>query len=108
MKHLDIQPGNMTLAQARQIHEAHVPVTLPESANADIQRSVDCVNRVVDENRTVYGINTGFGLLAQTRIANEDLEALQSSLVLSHATGVGVAIDDALAACRSFRCTVRY
>lgn len=96
MKHIDIQPGQMTLAQARQVHEAHVPVTLPESANADIQRSVDCVNRVVSENRTVYGINTGFGLLAQTRIANEDLESLQSSLVRSHATGVGRAIDDAL------------
>ncbi len=96
MKHLEIQPGKMTLAQARQIHQAHVSVTLPESASADIQRSVDCVNRVVSENRTVYGINTGFGLLAQTRIANEDLESLQSSLVLSHATGVGRAIDDAL------------
>lgn len=96
MPHLEIQPGKMTLAQARRVFESHVPVTLPESANADIQKSVDCVNRVVAENRTVYGINTGFGLLAQTRIANEDLEALQRSLVLSHATGVGAALDDNL------------
>jgi histidine ammonia-lyase len=96
MTHLEIQPGTMTLAQARRVYEAPLQVSLPESANAAIQRSVDCVNRVVAENRTVYGINTGFGLLAQTRIANEDLEALQRSLVLSHSTGVGEAMDDAL------------
>ncbi len=96
MTHLEIQPGKMTLAQVRCVFEGHVPVRLSESANADIHKSVDCVNRVVAENRTVYGINTGFGLLAQTRIANEDLEALQRSLVLSHATGVGAPMDDAL------------
>lgn len=83
MTHLDIQPGKMTLAQARQVFQSPVTVNLPSSANDAIQKSVDCVNRVVDENRTVYGINTGFGLLAQTRIADEDLEALQRSLVLS-------------------------
>ncbi|QNI04263.1 histidine ammonia-lyase [Halomonas sp. SH5A2] len=96
MTHLEIQPGKMTLAQVRRVFEGPVPVSLPENANADIQKSVDCVNCVVAENRTVYGINTGFGLLAQTRIANEDLEALQRSLVLSHATGVGAPMDDAL------------
>lgn len=51
---------------------------------------------IVAEGRTAYGINTGFGLLAQTRIAHEDLENLQRSLVLSHAAGVGAPIDDAL------------
>ncbi|MDX1356934.1 MAG: histidine ammonia-lyase [Halomonas venusta] len=96
MNHFDIQPGKMTLAQARQVFQSPVTVSLPSSADEAIQKSVDCVNRVVEENRTVYGINTGFGLLAQTRIADEDLEALQRSLVLSHATGVGAAMDDSL------------
>ncbi|MBA2777561.1 histidine ammonia-lyase [Billgrantia kenyensis] len=96
MSQLDIQPGKMTLAQARQVFEAPLHVTLPASADAAIQRSVDCVNRVVAENRTVYGINTGFGLLAQTRIANDELEDLQRSLVLSHSTGVGEPMGDAL------------
>ncbi len=96
MPHLEIQPGKMTLAQARRVFEAPLQVSLPASADAAIQRSVDCVNRVVHENRTVYGINTGFGLLAQTRIANDELEDLQRSLVLSHSTGVGEPMDDAL------------
>ncbi|MGM0701630.1 MAG: histidine ammonia-lyase [Pseudomonadota bacterium] len=96
MNHLEIQPGKMTLAQARQVYQAHVPVSLPASADADITKAVDCVNRVIAEDRTVYGINTGFGLLAQTRIEQDQLEDLQRSLVLSHATGVGAAMDDDL------------
>jgi histidine ammonia-lyase len=50
--------------------------------------SVACVEQILAENRTTYGINTGFGLLASTRIASEDLENLQRSLVLSHAAGL--------------------
>lgn len=96
MTHLEIHPGKMTLAQARQVYEAPLSVDLPASADAAIQQGVDCVNRVVAEDRTVYGINTGFGLLAQTRIEKHNLEALQRSLVLSHATGVGEPMEDAL------------
>ncbi|CAO1669066.1 histidine ammonia-lyase [Salinicola sp. NYA28a] len=96
MIHIKLTPGKMTLAQMRQVFETPVQVSLPDSANAAIQRSVDCVNQVLDEDRTVYGINTGFGLLAQTRIEKDQLENLQSSLVLSHATGVGEPMDDAL------------
>jgi histidine ammonia-lyase len=54
------------------------------------------VEQILAENRTAYGINTGFGLLASTRIASEDLENLQRSLVLSHAAGVGQPISDDL------------
>lgn len=96
MERFDIVPGQMTLAQARRIYEAPHHVVLPPDADAAIQRSVDCVNQVVAEDRTVYGINTGFGLLAQTRIDKEHLEDLQRSLVLSHATGVGEPMEDAL------------
>ncbi len=92
MNHLEIQPGKMTLAQARRVFEAPLQVSLPTSADADIAAGVDCVNRVVEEDRTVYGVNTGFGLLAQTRIEKDQLEDLQRSLVLSHATGVGGAM----------------
>lgn len=96
MKSLELSPGRMTLAQARRIHEAPVTLRLPDSANPAIDQAVVCVNRVLDEDRSVYGINTGFGLLAQTRIGKAHLEELQRSLVLSHATGVGDPLDDAL------------
>ena len=44
--------------------------------------------------QVVYGINTGFGLLANTRIKPEELELLQKSIVLSHAAGTGELMDD--------------
>ena len=73
-----------------------VTLTLDDNAYGPLQQSVSCVERIVEENRTTYGINTGFGLLASTRIAREDLENLQRSIVLSHAAGVGAPTDDNL------------
>ena len=91
-----IRPGAMTLAAARRIYQEPVEVRLDGSADAAVQASVDAVNQIVAEDRTVYGINTGFGLLANTRIERENLKLLQRSLVLSHATGLGDLIDDAM------------
>ena len=94
MSELIIKPGLLTLADLRRVSREPVTIALDEHCHRDIQGSVDCVNRVISENRVVYGINTGFGLLANTHIANEDLALLQKSLVLSHATGVGDNMDE--------------
>ncbi|WPC05535.1 histidine ammonia-lyase [Pseudomonas benzenivorans] len=96
MSTLNIVPGQLTLAQLRQVHQGPVHLSLDASAAEAIDASVACVEQVLADKRTVYGINTGFGLLAQTRIASEDLENLQRSLVLSHAAGVGRPLDDDL------------
>ncbi|AYC33043.1 histidine ammonia-lyase [Pseudomonas cavernae] len=96
MNTLNLLPGQLTLAQLRLIHQGPVHITLDHGAADAIERSVACVEQILAEGRTAYGINTGFGLLAQTRIATEDLENLQRSLVLSHAAGVGQPLDDAL------------
>src|SRR5690554_4338216 len=96
MSTLTIHPGKMTLAEMRQAYEQPVKLALDPAVHGTIQASVDCVNRMVAEDRTVYGINTGFGLLANTRIKPEDLETLQRSLVLSHATGLGALVSDEL------------
>lgn len=55
-------PGKITLADLRQISRRHVKITLDQSAVADIHASTQVVNDVIAEDRTVYGINTGFGL----------------------------------------------
>jgi histidine ammonia-lyase len=54
------------------------------------------VARIVAEGKPVYGINTGFGKLAQTHIAADQLELLQRNLVLSHSVGVGPLLPDAV------------
>jgi histidine ammonia-lyase len=93
---LNLIPGQLTLAQLRAIYHHPVTLRLDASAAQQIENSVACVEQILAENRTAYGINTGFGLLASTRIASEDLENLQRSLVLSHAAGVGQPISDEL------------
>ncbi|EKO3893454.1 histidine ammonia-lyase [Vibrio sp. V31_P5A7T61] len=94
MHHLTITPGEMTLSQLRHINSSPVCLSLDPSAIPAIEQSTKVVEQVITEGRTVYGINTGFGLLANTKIAPEDLETLQKSIVLSHAAGIGAWMDD--------------
>jgi len=86
---LTLIPGTLTLSQLREVHRQHVHLALDESAKPAINAAEQVVLNVIKENRTVYGINTGFGLLANTRINVDELELLQRSIVLSHAAGTG-------------------
>ena len=95
MFELTIEPGKLTLADLRNISRNPSKLRLAESAIPAIHASTKVVNDVIAEDRAVYGINTGFGLLANTRIATEDLDELQRSIVLSHAAGIGKFMDDA-------------
>jgi histidine ammonia-lyase len=97
MNRLTLHPGALTLAQLREAWQSPLELRLDDSARAGIEASVACVDAIIDDKRTAYGINTGFGLLASTRIPSEDLERLQRSLVLSHAAGIGEPLDDAMA-----------
>ncbi len=54
-----------------------------------VERTRERLSRWVEEGRIMYGINTGFGKLASTRIPGDKLEELQENLVLSHASGTG-------------------
>lgn len=54
-----------------------------------VRRSREIVDHALQQDETYYGINTGFGVLAQQRIDADRLEQLQRNLILSHAVGVG-------------------
>jgi histidine ammonia-lyase len=84
----------LTLAILREAYEAPVRPRLSDAALARIDAGAAIVARIVESGQTVYGINTGFGLLANTSIARQDLDELQRNLVLSHACGVGPALSD--------------
>ncbi|MDN3610171.1 histidine ammonia-lyase [Vibrio ostreicida] len=94
MFNLTLQPGNVSLKELRKISRSPVKLSLDPRAIPDIEASTQVVEKVISEDRTVYGINTGFGLLANTRIMPEDLETLQKSIVLSHAAGIGAFMSD--------------
>ena len=62
---------------------------LDKKALPVIKKSRAYVDRIIQEGRIVYGINTGVGELSNCRISPEDTEKLQLNLVRSHATSVG-------------------
>ncbi|MCB1716426.1 MAG: aromatic amino acid lyase, partial [Candidatus Competibacteraceae bacterium] len=86
---LMLEPGQLTLAQLRAMYRTHQPVQLTDSARPAILASQQTVSTIVAGGDTVYGINTGFGRLAQTHIPQHQLAQLQRNLVLSHAVGTG-------------------
>ena len=62
---------------------------LDDASMQRIAASAASVERIVASGETVYGVNTGFGLLANTRIPGERLAELQTNLILSHSAGLG-------------------
>lgn len=82
------KPGAVTLAEWRSIYRGAVP-DLDESCYDRIHASVETVARIVAKGEPVYGINTGFGKLANVSIEAASITALQKNIVLSHCVGVG-------------------
>jgi histidine ammonia-lyase len=64
-------------------------IELTADSRQAIVRSEQVLGKILMSGRTVYGINTGFGNLADRRISVEQLQRLQTNLVLSHAAGTG-------------------
>lgn len=89
-----INPGRMTLFEIRTIYRNEQKISLESGAWDLVRQSRKIVDTIIEEGRTVYGINTGFGLLAQTSIPDDQLSLLQTNLVLSHSTGVGRPLKD--------------
>jgi histidine ammonia-lyase len=87
-------PGELTLAQLRAFERSHEPVELAPGTRERLAAGAAAVARIVAEGKAVYGINTGFGKLAQTHIPADQLELLQRNLVLSHSVGVGALLSD--------------
>ena len=85
---LILTPGSVTLAHLRDLWSG-APARLSGDALSAIDTAAAAVDRIVASGKTVYGINTGFGLLAQTRIPAAQLADLQRNLILSHSCGLG-------------------
>lgn len=88
MTTVTIRPGAMTLADWRKVWNG-ADIAVSDDAKPVVDKGAQAVRDLLASGRAVYGINTGFGKLAQTRIAASELEELQKRLVLSHACGVG-------------------
>jgi histidine ammonia-lyase len=93
---LEIRAGELTLPTLRRIYERPIALRLSSGDRGRIADASTLVEKIIALGDAAYGINTGFGLLAQTRIPSEQLELLQRNLLLSHAAGVGEGLPDAV------------
>jgi histidine ammonia-lyase len=84
----------LDLAMLERVLTEPVRVRLTRSDLARVRRGAAAVARLVARGQVVYGLNTGFGLLARTRIPREQIGQLQRNLVLSHAAGTGPLLPD--------------
>jgi histidine ammonia-lyase len=82
----------LTVGKIVAIISGTLKAVLTEQAIQKVNTSCRYVQQIVAENKTVYGINTGFGILANTHISPEDTRTLQHKILQSHSVGVGEAI----------------
>jgi len=91
-----LRPGQLTLDELQAIHglgsDRPQPLLMDPSAVPGILASAAVVRRAAEGQAAVYGVNTGFGKLASTRISEADLATLQLNLIRSHSVGVGDAL----------------
>src|SRR5437868_14676672 len=79
----------MTVAIALGVASGRFKGILNKEAISRINASHEHVKKIVSSNTTVYGVNTGFGILANTKISETDTATLQHKLLQSHSVGVG-------------------
>ena len=86
---LQLDGNTLSLSDIRDVSARNRPVELTTEAMIRVAKARALVDRVAAGDEASYGINTGFGTLAEVRIEKKDLQQLQRNLILSHAAGVG-------------------
>ena len=86
---INLVPGEVRLADLEKIYRSSDAAILTPDCHDAINASAAILSKAAKGSDPVYGVNTGFGKLANTRIAPDDVETLQRNLILSHCAGVG-------------------
>ncbi len=86
---VEIDGHNLTIEQVVRVARQYEIVKIKDEVRESVKENRKIVSDVIEKNKTVYGISTGFGDLARIRIPNKDLDDLQYNLLRSHSVGVG-------------------
>ncbi len=95
MEILTLEGQPLSLAELEDVSLHSRPVAISSAARARIAAGRDCIERILAAGQTVYGVNTGFGRLADVKVPPDKLAALQLNLIRSHAGGVGQPLSQA-------------
>jgi len=90
--YLSLDGCSLSVDDLVQLGKGQFKIKLTSEAEEKVNASRNLIDRIVKENRVVYGITTGFGKFARTVIEKEKLKELQERLIRSHAAGVGKAL----------------
>jgi histidine ammonia-lyase len=93
---LELGASPLTLNELRRVRSEPLPVRIHERALRAVRDSHAATCKLAAGEAAAYGINTGFGLLAQTRIPAAQRTLLQKNIILSHSAGVGPLLDDSI------------
>lgn len=91
-----VVPGQVSLDQLERIYRQNLSVTLAPGTRSAVDAAAEVVARLAVGEAAVYGVNTGFGKLANRKIAPQDTAKLQENLILSHCCGVGEPLETGL------------
>lgn len=91
-----VSPGQLNLALLHNFYRRSFHIELDRESRQQVDQAAETVRKAAMGDAAVYGVNTGFGKLANTRIPPEQTAQLQRNLILSHCCGVGVALPPAI------------
>jgi len=87
--HVVIDGEHLTLEDIHLVSRKYAQVAISLDAYEKIRKSREIVQKFLDTGKPIYGVNTGFGALANIRISKEKLKELQRNIILSHSAGIG-------------------
>ncbi len=94
MREILINRERLSLADLREAWSNPVTVAITDAARDRIEAANRTISEVLTSGEQVYGVNTGFGLLANVRVSDDELDHLQDNLIRSHAVGIGENLPD--------------
>lgn len=88
-KCIEVNGKNLTIQEVVEVARQGAKIELSQEAREAIVKSRETVERLIDEGRIIYGINTGFGKFSEIAISSKELAQLQKNLIYSDAVGAG-------------------
>src|SRR5438128_2861264 len=92
---MELSGKPLSLEQIADVAYGREPVQIAYSARSRILASRKIIDDIIARDAVVYGVNTGFGKLADVRIPRAEIGALQLNIVRSHACGIGATLSEA-------------
>ena len=89
MNKVHIDGEILTIKDLVSVARENTKVVMPERVKEKVKKCREVLEKLIEKNHVIYGVNTGFGALSNITIPSHELRQLQSNLIRSHSAGVG-------------------